>query len=68
MERREFIRKAGYQKVYTSDRGLACLDDWLISRNTLSTNDTQKSIVRLLGSNFSFREQAFINLKKSMRI
>jgi len=63
----QFIKKAGYQKTYTSDKGMACLDDWLISRNTLSINDNQKSISKLLESNFSFKQQIFITLKKGVK-
>ena len=62
-----FIRKAGYEKIYTSDRGWANSDDWIISRNSINANDTAKSINRLFESSFSFLEQSLIRLKKTVK-
>jgi len=63
----QFIRKAGYKKVYTSDRGRANPDNWVISRNSLCAKDTADSIDRLIEGEFSFFEQSLISLKKTVK-
>lgn len=62
-----FIRKAGYEKIYTSDMGWANSDDWLIGRNSIRSSDSVQSTDRLLGTGFSCVEQAVINLKKTLK-
>jgi len=42
------LRKAGYKRVYTSDRGLAVSGAWLQPRNTLYAWDDQYSVQRML--------------------
>lgn len=41
------LRAAGYERVYTSDRGSAG-DGWLVPRNTLTANDTPETIHAML--------------------
>jgi peptidoglycan/xylan/chitin deacetylase (PgdA/CDA1 family) len=42
------LRTAGFDRVYTSDRGVARSDDWLQCRNTLRIGDTLADVERLL--------------------
>ena len=41
------LRAAGYTKVYTSDQGSACVDEWLSARNTILKNNTLDSVEHL---------------------
>ncbi len=43
-----FLRKAGYRRVYTSDRGIASRQAWLQARNTIHTWDDPVSVERML--------------------
>ena len=61
------VRKAGYKKVYTSDRGWANRDGWLLSRNSIGSNDTTGSLDRLFERGFSFFEQSLISLKRVVK-
>lgn len=62
-----FLRKAGYEKAYTSDRGWAYLEDRLVSRNTIRASDSFESVDKLFASGFSCAEQMIINLKKTIK-
>lgn len=42
------LRQAGYERVYTSDRGLARQTGWLIPRNTVHHDDTVESVKSML--------------------
>jgi len=42
------LRAAGFDRVYTSDRGVARSDDWLQCRNTLRFGDTLVNVEQLL--------------------
>ena len=42
------LRAAGFERVYTSDRGRAGSTDWLVARNTVRRRDSAESIERLL--------------------
>ena len=42
------LRAAGFEQVYTSDRGRAGSTDWLVARNTVSRSDSAESIERML--------------------
>jgi peptidoglycan/xylan/chitin deacetylase (PgdA/CDA1 family) len=42
------LRMAGFERVYTSDRGLARSDNWLQSRNTLRVTDTLSDVEQQL--------------------
>jgi peptidoglycan/xylan/chitin deacetylase (PgdA/CDA1 family) len=43
------LRRCGYRRVYTSDRGTARCDDWLQARNTVRRDDQLASDVILSG-------------------
>jgi peptidoglycan/xylan/chitin deacetylase (PgdA/CDA1 family) len=43
------LRRCGYRRVYTSDRGTARYDDWLQARNTVRRDDQLASDVILSG-------------------
>ena len=43
-----FLRKAGYRRVYTSDRSSASQQAWLQTRNTVSAWDDPVSVERML--------------------
>jgi len=42
------LRRAGFHKVYTSDRGVALADEWLQRRNSLRVTDTLADVEALL--------------------
>ena len=42
------LRDAGFEHVYTSDRGWARPADWLVARNTVDRTDSAESIERML--------------------
>ena len=42
------LRKAGYRKVYTSDRGLARSDAWIQPRNTLFSFNSPESVKSII--------------------
>ena len=41
------LRRAGYRKVYTSDRGPAGRGDWLQPRNTVNCGDGADALARV---------------------
>jgi len=43
-----FLREAGYERVYTSDRGIASEHAWLQARNTICAWDDGESVQRVL--------------------
>jgi len=45
------LRRAGFQVVYTSDRGTARPGQWLQARNTILTTDPPDVVARLLSEN-----------------
>jgi len=47
-----YLRKAGYKRVYTSDRGQAFSGAWLQSRNSLHAWDNKESVQKLLSKRF----------------
>lgn len=48
------LRRARFEKVYTSDTGPARRGDWLLPRNSLHSQDTPESVLRMLDqSSFS---------------
>jgi peptidoglycan/xylan/chitin deacetylase (PgdA/CDA1 family) len=47
-----FLRNAGYQRVCTSDRGLASAEAWLQPRNSLHAWDEQYSVQHILSKGF----------------
>lgn len=57
------LRKAGFHKVYTSDRGLARRGAWLQPRNTLHCHDTPESVRRLI----SQRSLDWMGLKRAFK-
>jgi peptidoglycan/xylan/chitin deacetylase (PgdA/CDA1 family) len=44
------LRRAGFERVYTSDRGAAPANDWLVPRNTLHRWDSAESVERTLSA------------------
>ena len=49
------LRAAGFQTVYTSDRGWTSHDAWLQPRNTLRRDDASTAMQQLLAQDSSFR-------------
>ena len=42
------LKQAGYERVYTSDRGKAIDNEWLQARNTVTCDDDARSIAELI--------------------
>jgi peptidoglycan/xylan/chitin deacetylase (PgdA/CDA1 family) len=57
------LRKARYERVYTSDRGFARRGNWLMPRNSLHTNDGPESVMRMICQS-SFGPRAWLRLLK----
>jgi peptidoglycan/xylan/chitin deacetylase (PgdA/CDA1 family) len=57
------VREAGYQRIFTCDRGVADERCWLQSRTTLTRTTTLKEVEELVHAGVNFREQLGINLR-----
>jgi peptidoglycan/xylan/chitin deacetylase (PgdA/CDA1 family) len=59
----ERLRASGYQRVYTSDGGLASAESWLQPRNTILRGDDLRKVSGILANDCSGPKAAFRRLK-----
>lgn len=61
------LRKAGYQKVYTSDGGIASEKQWLRARTTVTRSMPLEKLERLVRYRSTFWEQLSIDFRKIIK-
>ena len=58
------LRRAGFRRVYTSDRGAARRDDWIQARTTIHAGDDGETVQRVLTPRDSLRRRAKLTAKR----